>query len=203
LSWLLSLSLVAGLSLFVMGYFWGQRRAVAQFVDKIEEESFADKITYSLYTMNGKDHYTSQDKIAEEESAAEEGNDEPEALEEKEQSGKLLQKKVSIEDVEKLTVAKNDEIQTTYIAPLVGFGTSYSAEQFTKRVEKMGIPVFVKRRVSKTSVKNDAGKKRKTIVWYQVVTDVYKDRNEIEHVVMRIKDKENIKDVKIIERKKG
>ena len=54
-SWVITTALFLCFIMFSLGYFWGQRRAVSSFLGKIEEESFADKITYSLYAMNGRD----------------------------------------------------------------------------------------------------------------------------------------------------
>lgn len=53
-SWVVAAVLFLSFMFFTLGYFWGQKRAVSSFLGKVEEETFADKITYSLYTMNGK-----------------------------------------------------------------------------------------------------------------------------------------------------
>lgn len=184
-SWAIAVFIGLAFLIFMTGYFWGQRRAVSQFLGKLEDESFSDKITYSLYTMNGK-YLSDSDEEDEEPDPGEES-----AEEEKEMKAEPV-KVAEIPPMKEETIAST----VTYIAPLVGFGTLHAANKFAQRVKKMGITVHVKRRISKSP-------KGRTIAWYQVVTDVYSDKNEIEHVVMRIKDKEKIKDVKIIERKKG
>jgi len=55
LSWIITLFLAMSFLMFCTGYFLGQRRAIAQFLYKVKEESFADNITYSLYALNPKE----------------------------------------------------------------------------------------------------------------------------------------------------
>lgn len=184
LSWAIAFLIATAFFVFTAGYFWGQKRAISGFLGTLEEESFSDKITYSLYTMDGK--YLPDNE-------EEEGAEDQDASEE----SQIEEVKIAQEDTATPIHKETTLVSTvTYVAPLVGFGTLHAANKFAQRVENMGIPVHVKRRVSK-SVKG------RTVAWYQVMTDVYHDKNEIEHVVMRIKDKEKIKDVKIIERTKG
>lgn len=186
LSWVVSLALISAFFVFMAGYFWGQRQAISQFLGKLEEESFSDKITYSLYTMNGK--YlsdTEEDEVEEDQDAGEETPSD--TIEKVEQSDQPTDE------------SKKEEKATstvTYVAPLVGFGTLHAANTFAHRVKDMGIDVHVKKRISRSP-------KGRAIAWYQVMTQTYSDKNEIEHIVMRIKDREKIKDVKIIEQKKG
>lgn len=177
LSWVIALALVLSFLMFSFGYFWGQRRAVSQFLYKVKEESFADGITYSFYAMNPQETDDDDDAHATSESA------EPET----EANEELVAK------IEKPAV---EGPKTVYVAPLVGFGTLHAANIFAQRVKKRGIPVVVKQRSSKTQ----RGRK---IVWYQAVTNEYSTKDELEKVIAQIQEKEKIKQVKIIEKKKG
>jgi len=125
LSWVIALALILSFLMFCTGYFWGQRRAVSQFLYKVKEESFADGITYSLYAMGPKELSETDGEIV----VAPE-----ESLEE------LITK-------EKVVVQSP---KTVYAAPLIGFGTLHAANNFAQRVGKTGIPVTVKQRSSKT-----------------------------------------------------
>lgn len=193
MSWLVAAVVFTAFFVFIAGYFWGQRKAVSSLLERIEKESFSDKVTYSLYTMNGK--YQNDTDEAEEDADNDE-NEEEDTPSEGEQ--KLVSKPVESTKLVALEepVEEKNEIHTTYMAPLVGFGTLAPANQFMQKVKKSGIDVSVKKRVSKTA-------KGRTVAWYQVVTGEYTDKNEIEHVVMQLSEKENLKNVKIIEIKKG
>lgn len=176
LSWVIALALVLSFLMFCSGYFWGQRRAVSQFLYKVKEESFADGITYSLYAMGPQELKETEEEIV---VAPDEQTPEESPVE----------------------IPENKDIipeapRTVYVAPLIGFGTLHAANMFEKRVQKSGIPVTIKQRSSKTQ----RGRK---IVWYQAVTNEYEDRSELEKIIDRVKHDEKIKEVKIIEKKKG
>jgi len=193
LSWVVAALISTALFVFLAGYFWGQRRAVSTLLEKIEKESFADKVTYSLYTMNGK--YQPDDQDEEDDDQDSDDETPSETVTQTQQAPVDVVNPIGdITDVSQ-TIDAHEPI-VTYMAPLVGFGSLSSANQFMQKVKKSGIDVSVKKRVSKTP-------KGKTVAWYQVVTGEYADKNEIEHVVMRLSEKENLKNVKIVEIKKG
>jgi hypothetical protein len=183
LSWVIALALVLSFLMFSFGYFWGQRRAVSQFLYKVKEESFADGITYSLYAMNPQE-------VTEEDSSHDGSElDEPEVIEDEAQES-------TPEQLVTTPLAAPASPQLVYVAPLVGFGTLHAANTFAQRVKKRDIPVIVKQRSSKTQ----RGRK---IVWYQVVTQEYAEKSDLEKVIAQVQEKEKIKQVKIIEKKKG
>jgi hypothetical protein len=186
LSWVITLCLAISFLMFCTGYFLGQRRAIAQFLYKVKEESFADNITYSLYALNPKE------SSEEAENAVVEGQ-EPE--EESEESEEIIASESSDNQADVLQeIDQAPEI--VYVAPLVGFGTLQAANVFAQRTQKNGVPVVIKQRSSKTQ----RGRK---IVWYQAITQEYADKNELEKIIEQVKKQENIKDIKIIEKKKG
>lgn len=199
-SWLLSFVLLFGFLTFISGYFWGQRKAIERFVNKVEEESFADRISYSLYTMNDRD-------------ASEfEAPDAENGTNEIEKNTEELTEQVPVVVVQaeenKLSVIQNTEKEPSkaamqedkkeerniFVAPLAGFGTLHAASSFARRVRKFEPKVKVKTRISTTP-------KGKKITWYQAVTGEFKDREELERILGQVKTAEHIKDIKIIERK--
>lgn len=187
LSWVITLCLAISFLMFCTGYFLGQRRAIAQFLYKVKEESFADNITYSLYALNPKE------SSEEAENAVVEGQ-EPEE-EPEEELEEIIAPQVS--ETHTNSEKENEPTsQVVYVAPLVGFGTLHAANVFAQRAEKNGIDVVIKQRSSKTQ----RGRK---IVWYQAITKEYADKTELEKIVDQVKKQENIKDIKIIEKKKG
>lgn len=193
LSLAIGVILFLSLAAFCLGYFLGQRRAVSLFLGKVKEESFADNITYSFYALD-------QREPAEEDQ--DENGSAEEASEAEQPAGTLSegasdeitheanQKEVPEKDLEE------SSYKITYVAPLVGFGTLHAANAFAERVRKKGIPIIVKERSSKTP-------KGRIISWYQAITQEYSDKSELEVIIARVQQQEKIKDVKIIEKKKG
>lgn len=177
LSWIIAVALLLSLTMFCAGYFWGQRRAVTQFLSKVKEESFADALTYGMYAF-GQMPET-------EEEVAEEGTEEGTETEVGEENNQL-------EVVEK--IIQEPESTVRYVAPLVGFGTLSAARSFAQRVQERGTPVVIKERASTTQ-------KGKKIVWYQAVTHEYQDKAELQQLIDKIKRAEKIEDVTIIEKK--
>ena len=80
---------------------------------------------------------------------------------------------------------------TTYYAQLIGFGTQKAADNFVKKLERKGIQAKVHTRQSKSA-------RGKNYYWYQVVTELYDNKNELEIVVNCIKNDEKIHDVRIV-----
>jgi len=192
-SWVITTALFLCFIMFSLGYFWGQRRAVSSFLGKIEEESFADKITYSLYAMNGRD--------ASDEDDSSDDNDSEELTTQEETAGQEQSEDIAentlqdLKPIVALTVSEkiSDKV---YVAPLVGFGTLHAAQSFASRVKKIGIDVLIKDRKSTTS-------KGKKVTWYQAVSHEYDTKEELQSMIDLLQKKENIKEIKIIEKKKG
>lgn len=200
-SWVVSFILIFGFLTFITGYFWGQRKAIERFVNKIEEESFADRISYSLYTMNDRD--VSEFEAPDTENGASETEkniEETVAVQAPITFAKVEVKKVELkqktqESLPKATTQETSEKQQNiFVAPLAGFGTLHAASNFARRVRKIEPGVKVKTRISTTP-------KGKKIAWYQAVTGEHDDRDKLERIIGIVKTSEHIKDIKIIERK--
>ncbi len=89
------------------------------------------------------------------------------------------------------TQEQKEEINTEYYAQLIGFSKREAAIDCVDKWKKKGFDVQIKKRESKTA-------KGKTIYWYQVITQRYTSKKELEHVVELLKKQEKLKDVCII-----
>lgn len=168
---------------FIIGYFTGQHTAVESFTNKIEQESFSDQIYASLFTP-----YKTTKEISEQESDenfAEITNKEDEAIENHtteniaQLDDKLVEQEASLLP------------QEQYYAQLIGFGTERAAQKFAHKLESQNISVKVNKRRSKTA-------KGKTVLWYQVVTQEYNNKDELRELIDRIEKTEKIKGAQII-----
>lgn len=173
---ILVLSLVL---LIIVSYIWGQKRAIQEFTSKMIDDSFADKINYSYYSLYGSQFGNDNDV---DDSSAEEDEDFQEELKPEQESSEAL-------TIKKSAVIKNSK---NYYAELVGFGSIKSAQQFHDRCIKKGYLVEIKPRQSK-------GAKGKVVIWYQVVTMPFEDKSQLEVLVDKIKKSEHLKQVKILE----
>lgn len=211
LSWIVSTVLLFGFLSFITGYFWGQRKAIERFVNKIEEESFADRISYALYTMNDREasEFEDDDTAVVNPEAAENTVDGAETTDNGEaengsQSTVLAQaeeppapsmiKDAPVALVEKV-IEKKQESPNIFVAPLAGFGTLHAAKTFAHRVSEYCPGIQIKTHHSKT-------RKGRSIAWYQAVTGEFDNRDDIERIVRQIKEREHIKEIQIIEKRK-
>lgn len=78
-----------------------------------------------------------------------------------------------------------------YKAQLIGFGTLRAANQFVDRLQQKNLPVRVQERHSKTA-------QGKEVIWYQVTTELFNDKQELTAFVERIQKEERLKDIRII-----
>ena len=220
-SWIISGALIFGFLCFILGYFWGHRRALQRFVAKIEEESFADRISYALYTMNDRDSSEFEQEDANETNSSEDtnGSDDQEEIIEIEESTTIEKQVSEVENlaksltkdepsktsfneekkqVEKLIaeVAIQPKSTTVFVAPLAGFGTLFAATEFIDRVKILDPQATVQKRSSKAQ-------KGRTVTWYQAVTGEYEKKEDLQKIVSIIQKKEHIKKVEITEKRKG
>ncbi len=158
--------------IFMLGYLIGQKHVVDQFVCCLEERSFAEQVYASLHTAGGE--YRTQDLVSAGTTTQDVITSSNEVIAENE-----------ITPVAAFTDDKH------YYAQLIGFRTQQSAYTFADRLRGCGIPVLVRRRISSTA----RGTERH---WYQVVSEPYQDRNELENLVDRVSGKEKLKGVRIL-----
>ena len=190
---------------FMLGYFWGKQCVLDTFGQRIAQESINDQVDYESMiqsfsdkskndssTVNNENNYeqlnnntenNSIDNITTEIEASKQKLIEPKDKNSSFiQSDKKLQKNPS-----PITYDKK------YKASLISFCTKQSATSFVQRLQKHGIPVNIKARSSKSA----SGKIKKN--WYQIVTNSYNSKEELEKTIEQIKKFENLKssDIKI------
>ena len=200
---------------FLMGYFYGQRKAIERFVNKIEEESFADRISYALYTMNDRESSEFEDADSETENAeipSETGdsagdisgdgvstesegdvNEQVDHVTQTKTQGDIKNQNISVAKAEQPEFTS--EIITVFNAEIAGFGSAQAAHKFMDRAEEIDSRIQLKKRMSCTK----SGKK---IVWYQAVAQDFENKAELEKLVEEIKKKEMIKTIVITEKRK-
>jgi hypothetical protein len=224
-SWVISGILIFGFLCLILGYFWGHRRALQRFVAKIEEESFADRINYALYTMNDRDisefeqeQEDSSDTNGSEDTNGAEDQEELVEVEEITESEKGKESKNALatsadsssqlklssqttenEKEKKESIASltvQERPTSVFVAPLAGFGTLLAATEFVERIKIFDPQATAQKRLSKTP-------KGRTVAWYQVITGEFTHKEDLEKVTNLIQKKEHIKKVEIIEKRKG
>jgi hypothetical protein len=160
----------------IVGYFWGQKSAIKEFTNKVMEDSFADQVSHSFYSLTG---------------GSSEKNDEGADL----QSNSELQKIEQDGENEPNAQAQSEDQRVkpikTFYAELVGFGSMKAANQFVNKMQKKGYNILIRQRISKTS----RGKK---VSWYQAVTQNFDDMSKLKDLIERIKSSEKLYGVKIV-----
>lgn len=194
-SWLLAGIFFLGSALFVTGYFWGHKRALDRFVAKLEEESFADRISYALYTMNDRDSsefeqdqdQDENNQTTEEQAELDDENVVEQSLEQEENNN---HEKISLTE-------QKEEVKKIFFAPIAGFGTLQKAEEFVKKVQYIDPQILIEKKISKNA-------KGRTVTWYQAITGEFSSREELEKVLQRLRKEAHIKEeLKITEKRKG
>lgn len=163
---------------FSLGYFWGKKNATEGFVDKAVNDSFEDKINYSLYSL-----YNNSNQ--EEDIIVEEAAEEPQAA----------IKPAKEPEVEQPVVEAAEEDRSRsgpmFYAELVGFGTEKAANSFLEKTKVKGYPV-------KIVAKKSTSPKGKTVTWYQAVTEKQQNKGELEKLTNQIEKSERLSGTRII-----
>lgn len=168
---------------FLAGYFLGKKHVIENFTDAMEEYTFADKFAYSLASLyensdatgdtsdTGDEKSTSQDSESESSSIDNAGTDIA--------GDELLAEQPG-------TAGK----ENFYYAKLSGFGSKKAAQNYVSLLKMKGTSVRLLEKKSVTA-------KGKIITWYQVVTENYKNKNELVDLVNKISNISKLTDVKI------
>lgn len=198
ISWLVSSVIMVCFFVFISGYFLGKKKAVEKFYRKIEQDSFADHVYYSMCSMYDKDGGEQQGQsVAEQEMHLEPGvaaikqdADLSIASSKQEKTPEKKDSKILVaENVSALKVTVQDDSQ--FYAELIGFGTQRAARLFADKLLKDNVSVSVKKRKSKTA-------RGKVITWYQVITGKFSDKGDLIALVDDISAQERLKDVRIV-----
>lgn len=197
---------------FMAGFFWGQQYAIKDFLHKLDQDSFSDQVASSLYVLTNKSSDL-QDSDQENEDVDAEGDS---SEEDNESAGDNVIDTIVIEnmsgeasesiddtegtqnsDQDSKSIASHGISQSSnqksncYMAQLIGFGTEQAAYQFVNRITKKGFSAKVEKRKSRTA-------KGKTLFWYQVVTDSYADKAQLEEIIAILVRQEKLKDIRIL-----
>lgn len=166
---------------FVTGYIIGQRKALNEFNERLHEESFADRVRYTLYSAYGNtnDSELDNDPDGEVELALD--------LQTNENNQNSIVNQESTKDEQ-----QKDLPEKNYYAQLFGCGTLKTAQDFVSRVKKLGIETIIKERKSKNS-------KGKIVRWYQLITKDYDNKQDLQRDVDKIQAAERLQQVKIVE----
>jgi hypothetical protein len=173
---LVSCSLLCAFFIFVAGYFWGKKKAFELYSTTNRDEVASGAITESL------------DALYDEPIQYSKGHDEGEPID--------AQYKKSQNSSEQIAPSLQKNPLVYYKAQLIGFGTLKAAEEFVGRLKKEGITTSIVKRASKPSGRNAS--RKNVIYWYQVITEAFSDKHNLEVVVEKIKNIEKIHGIQII-----
>lgn len=162
--------LLAGFFIFVVGYFVGKRRALSEYMTQIEKESLTDQMYSAVATLY-------------------EGSGSEQVILDEAQNDSLIENEPQIENASTQQTADSPR----YYAQLASFRRRQDADPLVARLKKHGIITEIVEITSKS-------RQGRAVKWYQVITQKYEDRSDIEKLVQIIKKSENIHDIAI---KKG
>jgi cell division septation protein DedD len=180
-------ALLCLVSVFLVGFFVGQRSAAQQFIDRAGQGAFADHIYAAMCGLSG----TSEQQ----EDAANADGGETEASDEGQlqvTSDEVVSAVAPVQTPE----ATSDETETSEsgsecYAQLIGFGTAKAAQDYANRLKKKGIPVFVQKRHSRSA-------KGRLVTWYQVITEKFRDEEKLQALIARLKEEEKLQGIHIV-----
>lgn len=174
-------------SVFLVGFFVGQRSAAQQFIDRAGQGAFADHIYAAMCGLSGTSEQ--QEDVANADGGETEASDEGQSQEAGDEAAGSV---VATQEPE----AVNDETEVSEggsecYAQLIGFGTAKAAQDYANRLKKKGIPVFVQKRHSRSA-------KGRLVTWYQVVTEKFRDEEKLQALVARLKEEEKLQGIHIV-----
>ena len=193
--------LFVNITVFIAGYFWGQRKILESVSSRLEQDSFSDRISSSMVSLYDS---AAQSDDAQEDDQEDEKN-EHDGSSKGESAVKNTEAKTGEPDVQVSSVKVQDlkddvqqkaqdtgeeQDKKSYFAQLVG-GTNKAMIQFQQRLKKHGITTVVKRRKGQT-------KKGETITWHQAVTETHENKKDLDNLVDKIKKIEKLKDINIV-----
>lgn len=209
LSLVVAAVLLMNFGLFMGGYFLGQKNAIALFSSRMDQESFGDQIYSSLCSLCDDGQIEEDEEVSDGSQDSVDINEQDQAdvnaagqslistneSDSKAASTALGQYCTAIHlDAQDAADDESSEVvgqSTEYFAQLAGFGTARAAQQFAQRLLRQEIQVVVKKRQSRSS-------RGKFVSWYQVVTEKFDDRDQLQALVQRLEKEEKLKGVHIV-----
>lgn len=196
-AWLVSANILVCCFIFIAGYFLGKKNAAEKFYDKIEQDSFADHIYYSMCSMydngtveknNGGGTEAAEEKTASETTDKESSLDKQAVVCQREQHGARVAPEHSAEEK---TVVSEEKDGAQYYAELAGFGTEAAAKKCADQLKQKNITVLLKKRHSKTA-------RGRVATWYQLVSETFSNKNDLRALVDDISALKGLKNVRIV-----
>lgn len=189
---ILAALILAGFVLFAGAFFWGQKNAITSFTNKIEQESFGDQIYSSLCSLCDSQGDTEEsEENSEERADLEMTQDEEIKTEAKDEQQVGSQEQALDSALQEEEIEEASSGVQEFYAQLAGFGTMRAAQHFASRLQKKEVSVIVKKRQSRSS-------RGRFVSWYQVVTEKFNDRGDLEALVKRLEYEEKLNDVRIV-----
>lgn len=183
--------------LFTGAFFWGQKNAIVSFTNKIEQESFGDQIYSSLCSLCDSQGDTEDVEGNGDEPPLDE-NGKTDAVEQVSDQKIDMHAHVDTQDVSIASSTSSQEefeeassATPEYYAQLAGFGTIRAAQHFANRLQKKEVSVIVKKRQSRSS-------RGRFVSWYQVITEKFHDKGDLEALVKRLEYEEKLNDVRMV-----
>lgn len=175
--------------IFMTGYFWGKSNAITQFCMSVEQSTFADRIYTSMCEL-------SETEASPLQAVAQNTEVQPESV-------TALDAEPEVEQIDQVeSIDPNGEprlievqaptkTSESYHAQLAGYGTLQQAQIFAQKLCKKNIPAKVETKKSKST-------KGKTRSWYQVITQDFTNKEELESLVARVSKEEKLRGVRIV-----
>lgn len=176
---------------FMTGYVWGKRIALEDVLKIVEEKTFADQISGSLYSLAGSSEEDKKVTLLANPVTVQVIDDNTEASVDTLAHEDLINKHNDDKKNDVTNDVADEKNKHGYYAQLIGFNSKKAAEQFVNRINSTEFASFVKERFSK----NIHGKKK---FWYQVVTQRYENKKELERLIAHITKKERLSGVRIV-----
>ena len=178
-------ALLCLVSVFLAGFFVGQRSAAQQFIGRVEQDAFADHI---YAAMCGLSETAEGEEGAPDDGETESGDGEEQAQAVTGSEGSSGDVKAAEEAREE--IEENEGASECY-AELIGFGTAKAAQDYANRLKKKGVPVFVQKRHSRSA-------KGRLVTWYQVVTEKFRDEEKLKALIARLKKEEKLQGIRVV-----
>ena len=176
--------------LFAAGYYWGHRSALQDFGNQIEQDTLNDRIALSLGALRDKGEVQTETDL-ELELLEAQTNNASQQIPSKTLPSLPPAKSGATEQASSSSKVEVDETGKQHVARLIGYGYLKPAKRLADKLTRQGIPVKVEKRTSTTK----RGKKR---VWYQVITQPYSNKIELQDIVNTIARREHITGITII-----
>jgi hypothetical protein len=172
---------------FMIGYFLGVKYTTDEFITQIRQETMADQIL--VCSSAAAQQQPGVQGTQQEEAATNAPTIAPEVAV---QATPIVVANATPQLAAEQPAATAATQAVRYGAELIGFGTKRAGEEFVERVASYSTtPLILKERASKSP-------RGRRIHWYQVVTNTYEHKDELQQFLDMLIKKEHLHDIKIV-----